>query len=194
MQYDSSIGMDTNVNLNSIPSYEINTESIEKLREMTAKMEKALAASINIESIKESMELLNTVMKDRFSKLSPMLEQYNFEEALNGIRYSFAEMADAIGLKNIEILQNIDFSRVFKDSFYRERYDEASQMAFDYVKEEIKVKRILHKRNFWKFLMNKWRIKLAGKKNCKINQVNLRKSIQFFINSSHGFLMFFFQQ
>lgn len=138
MQYDSSIGMDTNVNLNSIPSYEINTESIEKLREMTAKMEKALAASINIESIKESMELLNTVMKDRFSKLSPMLEQYNFEEALNGIRYSFAEMADAIGLKNIEILQNIDFSRVFKDSFYRERYDEASQMAFDYVKEEIK--------------------------------------------------------
>ena len=63
-------------------------------------------------------------MKDSFSKLSPMLEQYNFEEALNGIRYSFAEMADVIGLKNIEILQNIDFSRVFKDSFYRERYDE----------------------------------------------------------------------
>ena len=61
MQYDSSIKIDTNINLNSIPSYEINTESIKKLREMTAKMEKALATSISIESIKESMELLNTV-------------------------------------------------------------------------------------------------------------------------------------
>ena len=157
-------------------------------------MEKTLVASINTESIKESMELLNTVMKDSFSKLSPMLEQYNFEEALSGIRYSFAEMADAIGLKNIEILQNIDFSRVFKDSFYRERYDEASQMAFDYVKEEIKGEENITQEELLENFNEQMEDKLAGKKNCKTNQMNLRKSIQFFINSSHGFSMFFFQQ
>ena len=38
-------------------------------------------------------------MKDIYLDLSPTLEQYNFEEALKSIRYSFAEMADAIGLK-----------------------------------------------------------------------------------------------
>lgn len=37
----------------------------------------------------------------------------------------------------MKALQNIDFSRLFRDSFYRERYDEASRMAFDYAEEEI---------------------------------------------------------
>lgn len=138
MQYDGSIRIDTNIYPNSIPNYEINTESIKRLREMTAKIEKTLTASINTESIKKSIEMLNAVMKDNFLKLSPTLEQYNFEEVLKGIRYSFAEMADVVGLTNIETLQNIDFSRVFRDSLYRERYNEASQMAFDYVEEEIK--------------------------------------------------------
>ena len=99
MQYDGSIRIDTNINPNSIPSYEINRESIERLREMTSKIEKTLATLINTESIKKSMEMLNTVMKDIYLDLSPTLEQYNFEEALKSIRYSFAEMADAIGLK-----------------------------------------------------------------------------------------------
>lgn len=139
MQYDGSIRIDTNINPNSIPSYEINRESIERLREMTSKIEKTLATLINTESIKKSMEMLNTVMKDIFLDLSPTLEQYNFEEALKSIRYSFTEMADVIGLKNIETLQNIDFSRVFGEPFYRERYDEASQMAFDFVEEEVNV-------------------------------------------------------
>lgn len=139
MQYDGSIRIDTNINPNSIPSYEINRESIERLREMTSKIEKTLATLINTESIKKSMEMLNTVMKDIFLDLSPTLEQYNFEEALKSIRYSFTEMADVIGLKNIETLRNIDFSRVFGEPFYRERYDEASQMAFDFVEEEVNV-------------------------------------------------------
>ena len=43
MQYDGSIRIDTNINPNSIPSYEINRESIERLREMTSKNEKTLA-------------------------------------------------------------------------------------------------------------------------------------------------------
>ena len=102
MQYDGSIRIDT------------------------IKIEKILAALINTESIKKSMEMLNTVMKDIFLDLSPTLEQYNFEEALKSIRYSFTEMADVIGLKNIETLQNIDFSRVFGEPFYRERYVEAN--------------------------------------------------------------------
>ena len=75
MQYDGSIRIDT------------------------IKIVKILAALINTESIKKSMEMLNTVMKDIYLDLSPTLEQYNFEEALKSIRYSFAEMADAIGLK-----------------------------------------------------------------------------------------------
>lgn len=47
-------------------------------------------------------------------------------------------MAEAINLTQIKALQNIDFSRVFRDSFYRERYDEASEMAFEYAEEEVR--------------------------------------------------------
>lgn len=136
MEYDASIRI--NADLDKIGNYEINTESIKRLKQTTARMEKILADSFNIQATRQSIEMLNMVAKDSFTKLSSMFEQYSFEEKLKDLRLSFAEIADAIGLKQIEALQSIDFSRVFRDSFYQRKYNEASQIAFEYVEEEVK--------------------------------------------------------
>lgn len=96
-----------------------------------------MADYYNPQRLKQSFEALNMVVKDSFAKLSPVFEQYNYNDMLKSISYSIAEMAETINLKQMEALQNIDFSRLFIDSFYRERYDEASRMAFDYAEEEV---------------------------------------------------------
>lgn len=134
MEYDGSI----RVNLNNIPSYEINTESIKRLKEITAKMEKTISVAFNNESMKRSMEMLNLAVDECLAKVSSTLRQYNFDDIFKGLQFQLDEMADTIGLKNMEMLQNIDFPRLFQDSFYRKKYDEASQMAFEYVEEEVK--------------------------------------------------------
>lgn len=136
--YDASIRINTDINFDKISNYEINIESINRLKETIAKLEKTIAASFNIQTTMQSFEVLNRMMKDSFAKLSPIFEQYNYDDLLKGIRFTFAEMAETTNVKQMEALQSIDFSKLFRDSFYRERYDEASQMAFDYVEEEVK--------------------------------------------------------
>lgn len=194
MQYDGSIRIDTNINPNSIQSYEINAESIKRLREITSKVEKTLAASINTESFKKSMEMLNAVMKDSFLKLSPTLEQYNFEESLKDIRYSFEEMADTIGLKNMETLQNIDFSRVFRDSFYRERYGEASQMAFDYVEEEIKGEENITQEELLEIFNEQIEDKIGWQEKLYNKSEEFKRKYFIFYKIFIGFLCFIFGQ
>ena len=40
--------------------------------------------------------------------------------------------------RQLEILKSIDFSRIYRDSFYSKKYAKASQMAYEYVEEEVK--------------------------------------------------------
>lgn len=101
-------------------------------------MKKILTDSINIQTTTQSFEMLNAAVEDSFKKLSSVFEKYDYEDMLKGIRFSIAEMSEKIGIKQLETLQNIDFGKLFKDSFYQERYNEASNMAFEYVEEEIK--------------------------------------------------------
>ncbi len=132
MEYDGSI----RVNLNNIPSYEINADSIKRIREISDKMEKAISAVFS-ENTKRSMERLNSAVDECLTRVSSTLKQYNFDDTLKGLRIQLDEISDTIGLKNMEMLQNIDFSRLFQDSFYRGKYDEASKWAFEYVEDEI---------------------------------------------------------
>lgn len=138
MEYDASIRINTNINSNNIPNYEINQESIKRLTETVARMGKIIDDYYNPQSLKQSVETLRMVMEDSFGKLSPLFKQYNYSDMLKSLNYSFSEIADTIGLKHMKAPQNIDFSRLFNDSFYREKYNEASQMAFEYVEEEVK--------------------------------------------------------
>lgn len=135
MQYDGSIRINTNINPKDISNHEINQESIKRLKESLAGIEKIMADYYNPQRLKQSFEALNRVMKDSFATV---FEQNNYDYMLKSISYSIAEMAETINLKQMDALQNIDFSRLFIDSFYCERYDEASKMAFDYVEEEVK--------------------------------------------------------
>lgn len=135
--YDASIRMNTDISLDKISNYEINTESINRLKETIAKLEKTIAASFNIQTTMQSFEALSRMMKDSFAKLSPVFEQYNYDDLLKDIRFTVAEMADKIGMEQLEAFQNIDFGRLFRDSFYQEKYNEASKMAFEYTENEV---------------------------------------------------------
>ncbi len=127
MEYDGSIRINTNINRNNIPNYEINQESIKRLTETIARTGKIIDDYYNPQRLKQSVETLRMVMEDSFGKLSPLFKQYNYSDMLKSLNYSFSEMADTIGLKHMEALQNIDFSRLFIDPFYCEKYNEASQ-------------------------------------------------------------------
>lgn len=77
-------------------------------------------------------------MQESFSELYSALEQHNFGEMFKDIRLSVNEMAETMNLEQIKTLQSIEFSKIFENSFYREQYNVASQMVFDYVDEEVK--------------------------------------------------------
>lgn len=136
--YDASIRINTNISPDKICSYEINTKSIKRFKESLSKMEKIITETFNFQTTNQTFEMFSRFMKDNFSIISPVFKQNNFEEMKKFLRLSFDEMSDAMGLKNFEALRNIDFSKIFRDSFYQMQYDEASKMAFEYVEEEVK--------------------------------------------------------
>lgn len=136
--YDASIRINTKISPDKMNSYEINTESFERLNKNIERLKQSVKDSFNPQFTKMSMEILNQDVQESFSKLFSVLRQYDFEEMLKDFRFSVNEMADAMNLAQIKTLQNIDFSRVFRDSFYREKYDEASDMAFEYAEGEVK--------------------------------------------------------
>jgi hypothetical protein len=135
--YDGSIRVHANINPDKISDYKINTESFERLNETLARMKKILADAVGFQTIQPSFERLSSVVQESFSELYSVLEQYNFEEMFKDIRLSVNEMAEAMNLEQIKTLQSIDFSKIFENSFYHEQYNAASQMAFDYVDEEV---------------------------------------------------------
>lgn len=134
-EYDGSIRI--NINPDKIDRYSVNPEGLERLNKNIDRLKQVVNDAFSPLLTKMSMGMLNQGVQESFSKLSSILEQYNFEEMLKGFRFSINEMADAINMAQIKTLQNIDFSRVFRDSFYREKYDEASEMAFEYAGEKV---------------------------------------------------------
>ena len=136
--YDASIRINTNISPDKIYNYQLNTESIERLRKSIERMERILTDSFNIQTTKQSFELLNKAAEDSFKKLSLVFEKCDYANMMKEIRFTVSAIYEKIGIKQLEILQNIDFGKLFKESFYQERYNEASDLAFEYIEEEIK--------------------------------------------------------
>lgn len=136
--YDASIRINTGISPDKFCDCEINTESIKRFKESISRMEKIITETFNTQTTKQTFEMFGRFMKDNFLRISPVFKQNNFEEMERFLQLSFDEMSDAMGLKNIEALQNIDFSKIFRNSSYREQYDEVSKTAYEYVEEEVK--------------------------------------------------------
>lgn len=137
VNYDASIGINTNISSDKINSYEINTESFERLNKNIEKMQQIMVDSFDIQTTKISMEILNQDIQDSLKKLSSAFMQYNYDDLLKGIRFTIFEMAEKIGIEQIELFQNIDFGKLFRGSLYHEKYDEASNLAFEYAESEV---------------------------------------------------------
>lgn len=136
--YDAAIRINTNINLDKMDKYKINTESLERVRKNIEKIQQVLTDSFNIQTSKQSFEMFNMIVEDSLKKITSVFKQHDYENILKEICLSIAEMSEKIDIKQLETLQNIDFGKLVKDSFYQIRYDEASNMAFEYVEEEVK--------------------------------------------------------
>ncbi len=141
--YDASIRINTNISPDKMDRYEINTESIERLNKSIEKMRQILVDSFDIQTTKMSMEILNHDIQDSLKKLSSIFMQYNYDDLLKGIHFTVSEMVEKIGMEQIGLFQNIDFGRLFRDSLYHEKYDEASNMAFEYTESEVESEELL---------------------------------------------------
>lgn len=135
--YDASIRINTNISPDKMDRYEINTESFERLNKNIEKMRQILVDSFDIQRTKMSMEILNQDIQDSLKKLSSTFMQCNYDDLLKDIRFTVSEMAEKMCMEQIELFQNIDFGRLFRDSLYHEKYDEASNMAFEYAESEV---------------------------------------------------------
>lgn len=135
--YDASIRISTNISPDRIYNYELNTESFKRLRESVEKMARILTDSFNIQTTKQSFELLKRVAENSFKESLSVFEQYDYASMMKEVRFAIAEMYEKIGIKQLETLQNIDFGKLFKESIYQERYNKASDIAFEYTEEQI---------------------------------------------------------
>lgn len=136
MQYDGSIRINTNINGNNIDTYSLNSKSMKNLNKSVERLAQVMIDAIGKDTF-QAVKIMNENLRQTLIKISPVLEQYNYEEMLKGFRFTVAEMAEKIGMEQLEAFQNIDFGRLFRDSFYQEKYNEASKIAFDYTEDEI---------------------------------------------------------
>ena len=134
---DGSMRINTNINPEKICKYEINSESLERLRENIKKLERVMAESFNIQTTKLSVEMLNASIQNSFVKLSSTFEQYDYTGMLKDIQYIFHDIAEKMSIGQLETIQNIDFGKLFKAPFYQEKYAEAGDIAFEYAEEEV---------------------------------------------------------
>ena len=134
---DDSIRINTSINPEKISKYEKNSESLERLRENIEKLERVMAESFNARTTMLSFERLNENLQNNFIKLSSIFEQYDYMNMLKNIQYSFHDIAEKMNIGQLEVLQNLDFEKLLKVSFYQEKYDEVSNIAFEYADAQV---------------------------------------------------------
>lgn len=134
-----SIRINTNINGDNIDTYSLSSESIKNLNKSVGKLAQVLVDAIGKDTF-QAAKIMNENLRQSLIKIIPILEQYNYEEMLKGFRFTVADMAEKIGVEQIEAFQNIDLGRLFRDSFYQSKYSEASNMAFEYAEKEVESK------------------------------------------------------
>lgn len=134
---DDSIRINTSINLEKISNYETNSERLERLRENIEKLERVMAESFNIQATRQTVEMLNENIQNSLIQLSSIFEQYDYTSMLKDIEYGFRDIAEKMNIGKLELLQNIDFGKLFKVPFYQEKYGEAGNIAFEYAEKEV---------------------------------------------------------
>lgn len=135
-EYDGSIRVNTNINVDDIDIFKISKESMERLNKSVEKLAQVMMDAIGKDTF-QAVQVINENLRQTLLKISPIVERYNYDELLKGFQFTVSEMADKIGVSQLEAFQNINFGRVFRDSFYQGKYDEASKMAFEYTESEV---------------------------------------------------------
>ena len=135
-EYDGSIRVNTNINVGDIDIFKISKESMERLNKSVEKLAQVMMDAIGKDTF-QAVQVINENLRQTLLKISPIVERYNYDELLKGFQFTVSEMADKIGVSQLEAFQNINFGRVFRDSFYQGKYDEASKMAFEYTESEV---------------------------------------------------------
>ncbi len=136
MAMTDSIRINTNINVDRIDTYKVNGESIERLNKSIKRFSQVMMEAVGRDNF-QTMKLMNENLQQSLLKLSSVFGRYDYEALLKGVRFTISEMVEKTSVKQIEAFQNIDFAKVFEDSFYREKYDEASKIAFEYAEDEM---------------------------------------------------------
>lgn len=132
-----SIKKNTNINVDIHDASKSNLESMERLNISIEQLAQVMIGAIGKDTF-HAVKVINENLRKTFLKLSPVFEQYSYEEMLKGFRFTIADMAEKIGMEQFEAFYNVDYAKIFKDSLYQEKYIEASKIAFEYTENEIK--------------------------------------------------------
>lgn len=192
--YDASIRINTNISPDKMDRYEINTESIERLNKNIEKMRQILVDSFDIQTTKMSMEILNHDIQDSLKKLSSIFMQYNYDDLLKGIHFTVSEMVEKIGMEQIGLFQNIDFGRLFRDSMYHEKYDEASNMAFEYTESEVESEEDISQEELLEIFNEQMEDKIGWQEKLYNKSEEFKRKYYVFYKIFIGFLIFILGQ
>ncbi|GFI27079.1 hypothetical protein IMSAGC012_02204 [Lachnospiraceae bacterium] len=192
--YDASIRINTNISPDKMDRYEINTESIERLNKSIEKMRQILVDSFDIQTTKMSMEILNHDIQDSLKKLSSIFMQYNYDDLLKGIHFTVSEMVEKIGMEQIGLFQNIDFGRLFRDSLYHEKYDEASNMAFEYTESEVESEEDISQEELLEIFNEQMEDKIGWQEKLYNKSEEFKRKYYVFYKIFIGFLIFILGQ
>lgn len=135
-EYDASIRINANIDSDKIDAFKINKESMERLNKSVEKLAQVMIDAIGKDTF-QAVQVMNENLRQTLLKISPVFERYSYDELLKGFQFTVAEMAEKIGMAQFETFPNIDFGKLFRDSFYQGKYDEASKMAFEYTESEV---------------------------------------------------------
>lgn len=192
-KYDASIRIDTNINDNDIDSLKISKESMERLNKSLEKLAQVMESAISKGTF-QAVQIMNENLRQVLLKIPPIFEQYNNDELLKSFQFTVAEMSEKIGMKEIELFQNIDFRRVFKDALYHEKYDEASNMAFEYAESEVESEEDISQEELLEIFNEQMEDKIGWQEKLYNKSEKFKRKYYVFYKVFIGFLTFIFGQ
>lgn len=90
-----SIRINTNINVDSIDTYRLNSESMKNLNKSVEKLAQVMIDAIGKDTF-QAVKIMNENLRQTLIKITPILEQYNYEEILKGFRFTVADMAEKL--------------------------------------------------------------------------------------------------
>lgn len=188
-----SIRINTNINVDNIDTYRLNSESMKNLNKSVEKLAQVMIDAIGKDTF-QAVKIMNENLRQTLIKITPILEQYNYEEILKGFRFTVADMAEKIGVEQIEAFQNIDLGKLFRDSFYQAKYSEASNMAFEYTEKEVESKEDISQEELLEVFNDQMEDKIGWQEKLYNKSEEFKRKYFVFYKIFIGCLCFIFSQ